>query len=679
MCDDAGLVLADPSTVADEIELDDDLYFFEVRASVDTSSYGLYFDLTLSSPSGTTVLLHGQNAYFAGGSGFETVAITYSDEGAPYGSVPLSCDCSMQPLEALTAFESESSLGLWTLEFVGIDGGASPGTLNEWCLEVEGCELPADDCDGDLLPDACQVARARIAATLAGSTTSPEAAAGTSVALLGDVALVGSPLDPSSGEGYVFRRDVATGEWNEEQRLSSSALGAGDRFGSAVALADGSALVAAPFANDAGTNSGVVYAFRWDATAGEWTQEQRFTASDATAGYQFGSALSMYQEIAIAGAPLDDELGSNAGAAYVFRFDGRLWIEEQKLTASDAAAFENFGYSVAVRGCLAVIGSPGDDGAGSEAGAAYVFQLDDSTGDWNEVVKLTASNASAFDEFGYAVATDGERALVGAPFANLGNAGAAYGYEYDSKAEIWVEQKIASDADQGAELGCAVSIDGTLAAVGSRGRNSERGAVHLYSRSGDGWVARETLTLLRAPEDDRLGESVALALPYLVAGAGGYDGAGANAGTAILYHLEDCNSNGAVDRCEIAARTSEDANGNGVPDESEGSFDCRLGDGGKGEPRFLRGDCDGNGNVHSLVDGLFLLLWQFAGGPAPGCMYAADVDGNNNVHALVDTLVLLVWQFSSGPAPPAPGPTRCGADEDGDLELGCLTPPAFCN
>ena len=82
--------------------------------------------------------------------------------------------------------------------------------------------------------------------------------------------------------------------------------------------------------------------------------------------------------------------GSNSGSAYVFRYDGSDWVEEAKLTASDGAADDYFGISVAVSGDTAVVGAfDFERRNGSSSGSAYVFRYDGS--DWVEEAKLTAS------------------------------------------------------------------------------------------------------------------------------------------------------------------------------------------------------------------------------------------------------------------------------------------------
>ena len=113
---------------------------------------------------------------------------------------------------------------------------------------------------------------------------------------------------------------------------------------------------------------------------------------------------------------------------------GQDWIEEAKLTASDAASGDQFG-GVALVGDRALIAAPLDDvHAGGfvqeDAGSAYIFEL--SADRWTQMAKLTASDAERYDRFGRSVAFDGDRALIGAYLDDHRggkNAGSAYVFE----------------------------------------------------------------------------------------------------------------------------------------------------------------------------------------------------------------------------------------------------------
>ena len=150
-------------------------------------------------------------------------------------------------------------------------------------------------------------------------------------------------------------------------------------------------------------------------SGGAWTQQAKLTASDAAADDRFGISVAVAGDTAVVGAFLDDTLaGTDAGSAYVFVRSGGAWTQQAKLTASDAAADDPFGDSVAVAGDTAVVGALDDTLAGTDAGSAYVFVR--SGGAWTQQAKLTASDAAADDQFGYSVAVAGDTAVVGAYF-----------------------------------------------------------------------------------------------------------------------------------------------------------------------------------------------------------------------------------------------------------------------
>jgi FG-GAP repeat protein len=151
-------------------------------------------------------------------------------------------------------------------------------------------------------------------------------------------------------------------------------------------------------------------------------EQVKLTAGEAAADDFFGWSVSVSGDTAVVGARFD----AAAGSAYVFVRSGTTWTEQQELTASDAAAGDEFGYSVAVSGNTAVVGAIGNDDVGGSSGSAYVFVRSGTT--WTEQDKLTASDAAAGDQFGISVAVSGDTAVVGA-FGN-DDAGDASGSAY---------------------------------------------------------------------------------------------------------------------------------------------------------------------------------------------------------------------------------------------------------
>jgi len=199
-----------------------------------------------------------------------------------------------------------------------------------------------------------------------------------------------------------------------EHKLLASDGYTSDGFGSSVALAGGVVLAGAPGSDDNGGSSGSAYASRFDGTS--WVEEQKLIASDGEAFDQFGWSVALAGDVAVAGAPFSDDDGSGSGSAYVYRFDGASWVEEQKLIASDAAAGDFFGFSVSLAEDVALVGAQRNDGNDSNSGSAYLYRFD-GTG-WVEEQKLIASDGAPYDGFGRSVALAGDIALVGARFDN---------------------------------------------------------------------------------------------------------------------------------------------------------------------------------------------------------------------------------------------------------------------
>ncbi|MEO1689822.1 MAG: hypothetical protein AAFU61_18170, partial [Pseudomonadota bacterium] len=105
-------------------------------------------------------------------------------------------------------------------------------------------------------------------------------------------------------------------------------------------------------------------------------EAHKLCASDGAAGDRFGYAVALASGTAVVGAQRDDDAGagSDSGSAYVFSFNGSAWAQTRKLVASDGAASDLFGFSVDVdAGGVAMVGAWLDDDLGSESGAVYVF------------------------------------------------------------------------------------------------------------------------------------------------------------------------------------------------------------------------------------------------------------------------------------------------------------------
>jgi hypothetical protein len=319
---------------------------------------------------------------------------------------------------------------------------------------------------------------------------------GYSVAIDGNTALVGAPYDndkgSASGSAYIFRFNGST--WVQQAKLLASDGAASDVFGYSVAIDGNTALVGARYDDDNGSYSGSAYIFRFNGS--NWVQEAKLLASDGATYDYFGYSVAIDGNTALVGADGDDDHGYDSGSAYIFRFNGSNWVQEAKLLASDGAAYDYFGISVAIDGNSALVGAHYDDDKGYDSGSAYIFRFNGSS--WVQEAKLLASDGAAYDYFGHSVAIDGNTALVGADGDDDkgSNSGSAYIFRFNGS--TWVEKTklLALDGAAWDEFGYSVAIDGSTALVGAYGdddNGSLSGSTYVFPTipgdlDGDGLV-----------------------------------------------------------------------------------------------------------------------------------------------------------------------------------------------
>jgi hypothetical protein len=342
---------------------------------------------------------------------------------------------------------------------------------------------------------------------------------GFSVALYSDTAVVGARNKTShTGAAYVFVRSGTT--WTQQAELAASDASIGDMFGWSVALAGPTVVVGAPYKNG---SVGAAYVFVHSGTT--WRQQVKLTASDGGAGDRFGYSVALAGSTAAVGAAA---WNSATGATYVFVRSGGAWFPQAKLTASDGGSGDQFGYSVALSGSTAVVGAPGWT---SGTGSAYVFVRSGTT--WSQQAQLAASDAIGGDNFGWSVAVYGGTAMVGAA-SKSASTGAAYVFVRSRSG--WSEQAelVASDATAGDYFGAAVALYKSTAMVGPPGKASFSGATYTFVRSGTIWSQQAELTGSDTATGDRFGRSVALTGSTAVVGAWGNS---SSTGAAYVFIL----------------------------------------------------------------------------------------------------------------------------------------------
>ncbi len=446
------------------------------------------------------------------------------------------------------------------------------------------CDLAAGtslDTNNDGVPDECVPApcTAAEADTVRANDGSAGDWFGSSVALSGRRGVIGAWLDDdfdiATGSAYVV--DIGRPRAAQRAKLTAADPVSADWFGFAVAI-DGDVAVVGAYGNDdRGPQAGAAYVFRLSGST--WVQEAKLRASDGQPGDFFGFAVAVSGDVVVVGAFGDDDRGTNAGSAYVFRYTAGGWSQETKLLASDGLVGDEYGAAVAVSGPIILIGAREDDNNGSSSGTVYAYRHNGLT--WTDERRILASDGAAGDRFGWALALDGTRAIIGAlGDDDLGsNAGAAYIVEWTGTAWLERTKLRALDGAAGDEFGRTVAVAGDFVLVGSRGDDDagiDSGSAYLFARQGTVWRPAAKLVASDGSAYDEFGRSVALSAEGILIGARGDDDLGSDAGAAYVFRgLGDCNQNDALDLCDVTDGGSFDRNTNGIPDECEtGDTNC---------------------------------------------------------------------------------------------------------
>jgi len=252
--------------------------------------------------------------------------------------------------------------------------------------------------------------------------------------------------------------------------------------------------------------AGAAYVFRHNGT--DWDEEQILSAdTDEQANADFGTSVDVDDDAIIVGAPrYDESSNSAAGKAYIFRYAGGSWSEEDAVVAGDVEAGARFGESVSISDGRVAIGAIAADYTGgtpiSDTGAVYIFELGFG-GFWSQSFKLHASDKSQGDGFAI-VSLEGDRLLVGAQ-GKSSNTGACYLLEYSGLAfnpPHWAEEQIitASDGNTDERFGNAVALDGDRLVVGAAyadaGSTNAAGAAYVLDYVSNDWDETVKLTAL---------------------------------------------------------------------------------------------------------------------------------------------------------------------------------------
>jgi outer membrane protein assembly factor BamB len=264
--------------------------------------------------------------------------------------------------------------------------------------------------------------------------------------------IVGDPSNPSVASpfpGSVYIFNASTGI--QQHRVLPQDSQNGDEFGFATSLDGTKMLIGAP---SLGEKKGKAYLF--DVPTGQ--QLHRLQSNDGFVGDEFGWDVSIARDYAVVGAPAtyDEGVDTEVLPGHAYIFDAVTGQQRFKLTPSQSSAGDEFGYSIATSRNKAIIGAPA---AAVGLGSAYIFDM--ATG--QELMRLQPENGKANDDFGSAVEIDGNLAVVGARGQNV--PGAAYVFNLLTGKQL--AKLVPSDLDSSDNFGTAVSIQGNRVIVGS--------------------------------------------------------------------------------------------------------------------------------------------------------------------------------------------------------------------
>lgn len=343
----------------------------------------------------------------------------------------------------------------------------------------------------------------------------------------GDIAIVGAPGNAPDTEFYggsatVLKR--TNHQWVEVQRLKQSGGREQDRSGTSTAIsADGEVIVVGAPNGDIASNGlrGSISIFR--RTAGAWTEEAKLTPASGMSNDNFGRAVAVSADgttIAV-GAP-GDGIGSNTsqGSLFIYRYVGGSWIEEQNLVASNGAAYDRLGESIAISGDgETVIGGATRRSSGGD-GMAAVFG--NAPAGWVSQGTLSLPGGGQEHYFGNSVDLDyaGSTAIVGAYWAKVGNKRQGTATVFSRTGSSWAVSQVLSHANARADsaFGTSVSMadNGKMVLIGAPnevggGTTSTLGEAIVFREENSSWTEREKLRVPGRTTSEGFAEHLSLA------------------------------------------------------------------------------------------------------------------------------------------------------------------------
>lgn len=299
-------------------------------------------------------------------------------------------------------------------------------------------------------------------------------------------------------------------------------------------------------------HSAYVFLFEWDGY--QWAPQGQLLPGDGATGNWFGASLALSDDTLLVGAPGDDDLGSNAGAVYVYvRDTNGQWQYLEKLLADNGGSSDQFGISVALDGETAVIGAYKDSGGGYGWGSVYVFERDVNDlwqQDFQILPPLAEPYGWPYRDFGFSVAIDQDTIVIGAPDGPPSDNYIGHAFVFKRDAAGWVlEDELIPGGASRQGFGLDVAVDGDTVAVAANlttlfSSNSYQttGRAYVFRRSGNNWLPHQRLNRIGGSSNDGYGSSIAMAGDTILVGAPYDNDNSPDAGAAYRFQRDATNT-----------------------------------------------------------------------------------------------------------------------------------------
>lgn len=372
---------------------------------------------------------------------------------------------------------------------------------------------------------------------------------GVSIAILDNLTVVGAPHGDYGGGVYIYDSAKSPDVFGYETKLtasdSSAAIAA---FGSSVAISSNYLVVGANLEGGRYAYSGSVYVYDLTKSPNEANYETKIKASDEIDNARFGGSVAISGSLIAVGAFYDAEphhLSYGPGSAYIY--DLAKTPEETgyetKLKASDRDLDDNFGFSVDISNDRVVVGAPRDDDNGTSSGSLYVYDLTKNPSELGYETKITASDGAAGDSFGYQVRISGDLVFAGSRNVddNGTNSGSVYIYDLTKNSgDDGYETKLqSSDSNAGDNFGVSIAISNNQLVVGAYGDENYYGSAYVYDLTKQVGESDYEIKLKASDgnAEDLFGGRVAVSGNRVAVSAYRSDGNGADTGSAYLYEI----------------------------------------------------------------------------------------------------------------------------------------------